>query len=98
MASARTQLTSALTRRVADGVLRRTAQLPGDLFVELRLYNTNDIRGLDPKVRWEKALVALKYQLSADSQEVVQLHKFLKNCKDKFTDEGTFYADKKYNN
>ncbi|XP_063835974.1 uncharacterized protein LOC135085149 [Ostrinia nubilalis] len=54
------RLQSVLTRRVADGVLRRTASLPGDLFVELRLYNADEIRAVQPKDGWEKANLLLE--------------------------------------
>lgn len=93
--SSRSHLVSSLTRRVADGVLRRTIDLKGDSYVELKVYNIKDIEGVDPKNRWERAVVALKYQGDSDSPEFEALKKVVQLCKTKFTAEGTFFADKK---
>ncbi|XP_047997646.1 uncharacterized protein LOC125235208 [Leguminivora glycinivorella] len=38
------QLRSSITQRVADGLTRRAADLEGEFFLELRVYNTADIR------------------------------------------------------
>ncbi|XP_049874674.1 uncharacterized protein LOC126382162 isoform X1 [Pectinophora gossypiella] len=89
------QIKSAFTKRVADGVVRRTADLTGDLFVELRLYNIKDIRKVQPKDRWEKATLSLKYQADNDAPELVPLREFVRCCKKQFTEEGVFFADKK---
>lgn len=88
-------LLSALTRRVVDGVVRRTTNLNGDVFVDLKIYNTRDIVNVEPKDRWERALVSLKYQGEADSPELAHLKKVVKLCKGKFKNEGIFFADKK---
>lgn len=83
------------SKRVADGVVRRTSQRAGNLFVELKLYRTDDIKGVDPLKRYEKASVALKYQVDQDAPELEHLRIFLKRCKEQFTEEGLFFQDKK---
>lgn len=88
-------LQSVLTRRVADGVLRRTANLTGDVFIEIKVYNSNDILTVPPKDRWERALISLKYQGKSDCLELNQLKQVLNLCKRQFKNEGTFFADKK---
>lgn len=88
-------LQSALTRRVAGGVLRRCANLEGDVFVEVKIYNTNEILNVPPANRWEKAVVSLKYQGESDSPELAPLKTVLKLCRNRFTQEGTFFANKK---
>ncbi|RVE42695.1 hypothetical protein evm_012662 [Chilo suppressalis] len=85
---------SVLTRRVADGCLRRTASLPGDLFVELRLYNTKDIKCVDPKDRWQRAVLSLKYQTDSEADELELLRQFIKRARREFVEDGTFFADK----
>lgn len=94
-ARAAPSLQSVLTRRVADGNLRRTADLVGDLFVELRLYNTKDIRSVAPRDRWEKSVLSLKYQTDSDSDELDLLRQFIRRVRAEFVEEGTFFADKK---
>ncbi|XP_063830909.1 uncharacterized protein LOC135080155 [Ostrinia nubilalis] len=89
------RLQSVLTRRVADGNLRSTASLPGDLFVELRLYNAKDIRSVAPKDRWEKSVLALKYQTDSDAEEVNLLRQFIKRARAEFVEEGTFFPNRK---
>jgi hypothetical protein len=73
--------------------VRRTSQLSGDLFLELKLYNVNDIKSVPPKDRWEKALVNLKIQLDSNSPGVFNINKALKLCNEHFTEEGVFYRD-----
>lgn len=95
-AAAKQGLTSSLTRRVADGVLRRTADLDGDTYVELRVYHTKDVlKAADWKERLEKAQIALKYQASSTTPELGDLKNFIKKVKAKFTGSGKFYADRK---
>lgn len=90
-----TPLTSVLTRRVPDGVVRRLQNLRGDHFIELKLYKVEDINKVAPLDRWEKAIVNLKLQIDGNAAEVTLINKFLKLCKERFTAEGTFYSDKK---
>ncbi|XP_063837195.1 uncharacterized protein LOC135086390 [Ostrinia nubilalis] len=82
------RLQSVLTRRVADGVLRRTASLPGDLFVELRLYNADEIRAVQPKDRWEKAVLSLKYQSSSNAEHLDLLRQFVTRAREAFEEDG----------
>jgi hypothetical protein len=84
-----------LTRRVPGGYVRRTASLPGDLFIDLKLYNAVDIESVPSQDRWEKALVSFKYRVDSNSNVVNGINKILKLCKDDFTEEGTFFPDKK---
>lgn len=55
-------LRSSYSNRVADGVLRLTVQLSGNLFVEVKLYQTAETRNVNIRMRYEKACLALKYQ------------------------------------
>lgn len=86
--------TSILTRRVPGGVTRRTAQLDGDLLVELRLYNEKEVQNLSGLDRCERAIVWVRLQGESQSPEFHALKKFIKLTKTKFTEEGTFYKDK----
>lgn len=88
------KLTSSLTRRVADGTLRQVAELSGEFFVELKIYNTADICDVDPRQRWEKAVATLRMQLTPDSPEWDITKKLFAKGKNKFEEEATFYADK----
>ncbi|XP_047986365.1 uncharacterized protein LOC125226425 [Leguminivora glycinivorella] len=94
-ASAANSLSSVLIRRVPGGYVRRTASLTGDLFIDLKLYNVVDIQNVPSEARWEKALVNFKYRVDSVSDIVDGINKILKRCKDDFTDEGTFFPDKK---
>lgn len=78
-----------------DGVLRRTARLSGSLLVEIRLYDAEQVRGLEGLERCEKALVWLKLQGDSNTPEFVGIKKVINQAKARFTEEGTFYADKK---
>lgn len=86
--------TCVITRRVPGGTVRRTAQIDGDLLVELRLYNYNEVRNLSGLARCEKAVVWLRLRGDGDSADFNLLKKFLNKAKEKFTGEGTFFADK----
>lgn len=89
------QLRSSYSKRVADGVVRRSVQLEGDLYLDLKLYQVADIKDVDPRKRYEKAVLALKYQANFDSPQLGLLRQLLKHCKSSFTEEGFFFADKK---
>lgn len=88
-------LQSSLSRRVADGVLRRTTQRDGDVYIEIKVYNTKEILKVEPKDRWEQAVISLKYQADSDAPELIPLKEALKLCKKKFTEEGKFFTIKK---
>lgn len=83
-------LKSVLWRRVANGLLKRSEDLEGNLFVELRVYNKADIIDVDPRQRYWKAAVNLRYQVDESEPELQALQKFIKLAKTKFTHEGTF--------
>lgn len=89
------QVSAVYSRRVANGTLRRTAYLDGDLVAEVRLYNEADIRGLEGLERCEKSVVWLRYQGDSSSPEFAALKQFIRMTKEKFTEEGTFYQEKK---
>ncbi|KAI5646620.1 hypothetical protein NE865_01554 [Phthorimaea operculella] len=89
------RIRSAYSKRVADGVVRRYTERPGDLLVEVKLYHTNELKGIHPLKRHEKAALALKYQVDRDAPELGPLREFLKRCRTQFREEGIFYADKK---
>lgn len=89
------RLQSVLSRRVADGVLRRAAYLEGNVFIEIKIYNVADIVGVDPKDRWEKAVLNLKYQGDSDAPEQASLKEVVKLCRKQFLDEGKFFSNKK---
>lgn len=95
LASTTNSLTSVLIRRVPGGSVRRTASFTGDLFIDLKLYNIEDIQSVPSEARWQKALINLKYRVDSNSDIVDGINKILKVCKDGFTEEGTFFPDKK---
>lgn len=92
-------LRSHITRRVADGVLRREGELSGDTYIELRVYNTKDILGVSGwKERLEKASLALQYQADAEASEIIHLKSFIKVVKEKLSvQEGKFFGNTKKN-
>lgn len=96
-ASTANALTSVLTRRVPGGYVRRAASLPGDLFIELKLFNVDDIQNVSSQTRWEKALINFKYRVDSNSAVVDGINKILKLCKEDFTEEATFFPDKSKN-
>lgn len=89
------RLQSVLTRRVADGVVRRTANLDGDIFVDIKIYQVPDILNIDPKDRWEHAILSLKYQGQSDAIELAPLKDVIKRCRGQFKTEGKFFSSKK---
>lgn len=86
-------LKSVLWRRVAGGLLKRSEDLEGNLFVELRVYNKADIINVKAHQRYWKAAVNLRYQVDDSAPELDALHTFIKLAKAKFTHEGTFQLD-----
>ncbi|XP_048484076.1 uncharacterized protein LOC105385363 isoform X2 [Plutella xylostella] len=86
-------LQSVLWRRVAGGLIKRAEELAGNLFVEVRVYNRDEIAHLDARDRYWKALVNLRYQVDESEPELQALFKFLKSAKAKFTHEGTFFLE-----
>lgn len=89
------ELRSSYSKRVADGVVRRSIKLEGDLYLDLKLYQVADIKDVEPRKRYEKAVLALKYQADFNSPQLGLLRQLLKRCKTSFTEEGFFFADKK---
>jgi hypothetical protein len=85
------QLGSSITQRVADGMTRRAVDLEGAFFLELRVYNTDDIRSELAVEKWKKALLAVKAQIDTDSLQWEYLQKLTKHLKTLFDD-----ADVKY--
>lgn len=87
-------LISNLTRRVAGGVLKRSAHRAGDTYVELRVYNSKDVLGAaNWKERLEQANVAVRYQADCKAPEFEHLKKFLKIVKNNFAEsEGKFFG------
>lgn len=88
-------LPSVLWRRVPGGLIKRCEDLDGGLFVELRVYNKADIVNVEPRHRYWKAAVNLRYLVDEGEPDVDLLYKFIKVAKAKFTGEGTFTAEKK---
>lgn len=86
-------LKSVLWRRVAGGLIKRSEDLEGNLFVELRVYNKTDILNVKAHQRYWKAAVNLRYQVDDSAPELDALHTFIKLAKAKFTHEGTFQLD-----
>lgn len=89
-------LNSVLWRRVAGGAVRRTEELEGDLFVEVRVYDTKEITGVDPRQRYWKAAVNLRAQIDSEGKDYDLLSTFLKAVNKKFSHEGAFFSDKQY--
>lgn len=83
-------LKSVLWRRVAGGLVKRSEDLEGNLFVELRVYNKEDIINVDARQRYWKAAVNLRYQVNDSEPELETLYKFIHSAKAKFINEGTF--------
>lgn len=88
------QLRSSYTKRVADGVVRRSAVLEGGLYLDLKLYQVDDIKNIHPLKRHEKAVLALRFQADPDSPELTALQQLLQRCKRRFEEDGYFIADK----
>lgn len=88
------KLESVLWRRVANGLLKRSEDLEGNLFIELRVYNKSDIINVDARNRYWKAAVNLRYQVNDSEPELEALYKFIKLVKAKFTSEGSFCMEK----
>ncbi|XP_047984078.1 uncharacterized protein LOC125240784 isoform X1 [Leguminivora glycinivorella] len=90
------QLRSSITQRVADGLTRRAADLEGEFFLELRVYNTADIRSELAEHKWKKALLAVKAQINNDTPQWEYLQKLTKHLRTLFDDaEVTFFHNKK---
>lgn len=87
------QLASSYSKRVADGVVRRTAKLEGGLYLDLKLYQVEDILHVHPLKRHEKAVLALRLQADHDSPELTALQDLLRRCKKRFTEDGLFFKD-----
>ncbi|XP_063369034.1 uncharacterized protein LOC134657418 [Cydia amplana] len=94
-ASSASLLDSSIVQRVANGLTKRTLELDGAFFVELRVYKTDDVRRELPENRWKKALLSIKTQLDSDTPPWESLIKFTKHIKSLFKDtEAKFYLNK----
>lgn len=86
-------LDSSITHKLPNGTTKRARVLKGDFFIELKVYNTEDIRGELPDQRWKKSLLAVKAQIDADSSQWESLEKFVKQVKKLFEDvDVKFYS------
>lgn len=87
-------LGSSLLSRVANGKVRRAANLNGDFYVEVKVYHKADIISTVREERWKKAAVALKVQLSKESPQWDTLQSFMRRAHELFDDsEPVFYSD-----
>lgn len=74
--------------------MRRSGYLPGELYLDLKIYQVADIKNVHPLKRWEKAVLALKLQGDHESPEFAALRQLLKRSKLKFPEEGMFFNDR----
>lgn len=92
--AASSPVASSLVIRVANGKVRRTADVSGDFFVELKVYCTKEIADTPRQERWKKAQVALKLQLSRDSTYWNELQKFVRRSHEAFaSSEACYFSD-----
>ncbi|XP_049704256.2 uncharacterized protein LOC126056173 [Helicoverpa armigera] len=87
-------LGSSLVSRVANGKVRRTADLTGDFYVEVKVYHKAEAASTPREDRWKKASVALKVQINRDSSPWEALQIFMRRTHELFDNsELIFYSD-----
>lgn len=88
-------LSSFFVNRVANGNEKRSAPLEGEYVVDLKVYRTNDIQGVDPIDAWRKALIRVKLQTTEDSEQWRALQRFVHKTDEIFKEDPKFYKDAK---
>ncbi|KAI5643608.1 hypothetical protein NE865_04410 [Phthorimaea operculella] len=72
----RNELSSFITK-VSQGHTRRATALPGDFFVELKVYKAEDLRNVPADQRYKKALVAMKLYCKEGTKEWDSLQEYI---------------------
>lgn len=74
--------------------MRRTADLTGDFYVDVKVYHKGEAASTRREERWKKAAVALKVQLNKDSPPWEALQTFMHRAHELFdSSEPVFYSD-----
>lgn len=85
---------SSLISRVANGKVRRTADVSGDFYVEVKVYNKAEVASTPKEERWKKASVALKVQLNRNTPQWDGLQVFMRRTHEFFDNsEPVFYSN-----
>ncbi|XP_063822980.1 uncharacterized protein LOC135088509 [Ostrinia nubilalis] len=88
-------IASSFTSRVSSGQCRRTAVTSGEFYIDLKVYNTDDVKNVPPEERYKKALAAVKLQCGEQSQEWEALQRFISSAYVIFEEcEPTYYSNK----
>lgn len=84
---------SVLYNRVANGQTRRTAQIDGSFYIELKVYNSADVNEGGDDL-WKKTLLWLKVRTDDDTPQWDRLQKFVRATSSLFDQsEATFYSN-----
>lgn len=74
--------------------MRRTADVTGDFYVEVKVYNKAEVASTLREDRWKKASVALKVQLNRNTPQWDGLQVFMRRTHELFDNsEPVFYSD-----
>lgn len=88
------ELASSFTSRVSSGQCRRVASTSGKFYIDLKIYNTDDVRTTPAEERYKKALASVKLQCTDHSREWEVLQDFLGRAYTIFEDsEPTYYSN-----
>lgn len=79
------QLTSYLTRRLANGHSRQTYEhKPGTHYIDLKVYRCDEIKNVQPINRWRQAIVTVKNQTSENTDAWQHLTNFIMATRKEF--------------
>lgn len=80
-------ISSYFNKRVATGVSRQTDQTKtGTHFIELKVYNCDEIRNVQPMNRWRHAIITIKNQTNENTKAWEHLSQFIKETRREFKD------------
>ncbi|KAL0803276.1 hypothetical protein ABMA28_000548 [Loxostege sticticalis] len=95
--SSRSILGSSFTSRVSSGQCRRAATTVGEFYIDLKVYNTEDIKNTPAEERYKKALASIKIQCGEQSGEWEALQSFIGKAYAIFEDSEPVYYSNKIN-
>lgn len=79
------QLYSYFTRRVANGYARQLSETKrGSYYVELKIYNTQEVEKIAPVNRWRHSVLTIKTKASDDSECWPHVKEFVAACRRDF--------------
>lgn len=80
-------INSYFNKRVANGVSRQSdLSKIGSHFIELKVYNCDEIRNIQPMNRWRHAIITIKNQTSDNTEAWEHLTQFIKATRKEFKD------------